>query len=68
MSQSSLEEMIAAHDFYMGQVDSSFLEVKNQIQAVIRMVKFLQRMGFKYVDHRCKIRYAFLDSEDRDGI
>lgn len=68
LSQSSLEEMIAAHDFYMGQVDSSFLEVKNQIQAVIRMVRFLQRMGFKYVDHRCKIRYAFLDSEDRDGI
>ena len=25
-------------------------------------------MGFKYEDHECKIRNAFLDSEDCDSI
>lgn len=68
LSQSTLEEMIAAHDFYLGKIDPYFLEVDNQIGAVTSVVKYLHEMGFKYEDHECKIRYAFLDSEDCDSI
>lgn len=68
LSRSSLDEMTATHNFYLEQIDSGFLEVSNQIRAVIRIVKELQRIGFKYKDHACKIRFAFLDPEDCDDI
>lgn len=68
LSQSTLEEMIATHEFYLGEIDSGFFEVSSQIRAVIRVLNYLQKMGFKYNDHECKIRYAFLNPEDCDGI
>ena len=68
LSQSTLEEMIAAHNFYLGQVDPGFFKVSNQIQAVVSVRNYLKEMGFKYEDHECKIRYAFLDSENCDRI
>lgn len=68
LSQPTLDKMIAAHNFYMEQADHSFFGVENQIQAVSHVVNFLHDLGFMYEDHECKIRYAFLDSEDCDAI
>lgn len=68
LSQFALEEMIATHEFYLGKIDSDFFEVSSQIRAVIRVLNYLQKMGFKYNDHECKIRYAFLNPEDCNGI
>ena len=68
LNQSTLDGMVAAHDFYLDQIDPGFFEVSNQIQSVIRVLNYLQSIGFRYEDHECKIRYAFLDSEDCEGI
>lgn len=68
LNQSTLNGMVAAHDFYLGQIDPGFFEVSNQIRSVIRVLNYLQSIGFRYEDHECKIRYAFLDSEDCDSI
>ena len=68
LSQSTLDGMVATHDFYLDQIDPGFFEVSNQIQSVIRVLNYLQSIGFSYEDHECKIRYAFLDSEDCEGI
>lgn len=68
LSQSTLDGMVAAHDFYLDQIDPGFFEVSNQIRSVIRVRNYLQSIGFRYEDHECKIRYAFLDSEDCEGI
>lgn len=68
LNQSTLNGMVAAHDFYLDQIDSGFFEVSNQIQSVIRVLNYLQSIGFSYEDHECKIRYAFLDSDDCEGI
>ena len=68
LSQSTLDGMVATHDFYLDQIDPGFFEVSNQIRSVIRVLNYLQSIGFSYEDHECKIRYAFLDSEDCEGI
>lgn len=68
LSQSTLDGMVATHDFYLDQIDPGFFEVSNQIRSVIRVLNYLQSIGFSYEDHECKIRYAFLDSEDCGGI
>ena len=68
LNQSTLDGMVAAHDFYLDQIDPGFFEVSNQIRSVIRVLNYLQSIGFRYEDHECKIRYAFLDSEDCEGI
>lgn len=68
LSQPTLEEMVSAHGFYLGQVNSGFFEVSKQIWAVKRVLDYLKSMGFKYEDYECKIRYAFLDPVDCDDI
>ena len=68
LNQSTLNGMVAAHDFYLDQIDPGFFEVSNQIQSVIRVLNYLQSIGFSYEDHECKIRYSFLDSDDCEGI
>lgn len=68
LSQSTLGEMIAAHHFYLEQIDPGFLEVDNQIGAVVHVMEVLQSLGFKYEDRECKMRYAFLDPEECDSI
>lgn len=68
LNQSTLNGMVAAHDFYLNQIEPSFFEVSNQIRSVIRVLNYLQSIGFSYEDHECKIRYAFLGSEDCEGI
>lgn len=68
LSQPTLEGMMAAHKFYMEQVDPSLLEVRNQIWAVRHVVDFLHDLGFTYKDDECKIRFAFLSSEYCNGI
>lgn len=64
LSQPTLDGMMAAHNFYMKQVDPGSFDVENQIQAVSHVVNFLHDLGFKYEDYECKIRYAFLDSKN----
>lgn len=68
LNRSTLNGMVAAHDFYLDQIDPGFFEVSNQIRSVIRVLNYLQSIGFRYDDHECKIRYAFLGSEDCEGI
>ncbi len=65
LTQSTLDEMIAVHKYYLQYVDPtcSFGDV-NQIQAVICVLKFLQDAGFEYIDPMCKIRFAFLNSKN----
>lgn len=68
LRQSTLDGMVATHDFYLDQIDPGFFEVSNQIRSVIRVLNYLQSIGFRYQDRECKIRYAFLDSDDCEGI
>lgn len=68
LSQPILDGMMAAHNFYMKQVDPGFFDVENQGQAVSHVVNFLHDLGFKYEDHECQMRYAFLDSEECNNI
>ena len=68
LKQPTLDGMIAMHEFYLKQIDPSVLDIECQIEAVNRIVSFLQEKGFRYEDSECKIRYSFLNPEECNSI
>lgn len=64
----NLDEMWEIYEYYyMRWRDAGLITTERQTQAVERFEKDLRDKGFEYVDHKCKIRYAFLYPPEIEG-
>lgn len=68
LDKQSLEEMWKIHNNYIDRVDESLITTNAQIQAVQKLVNFLNNAGFKYKDNFYLIRYAFLYPPENTSI
>ena len=60
LTESSPDEMLERHWFYLDRVNNELLTTHWQIQAVQELEQYLLDLGFKYIDHYYLIRYIFL--------
>lgn len=68
LNKPSLNEMWETHNLYIDKVDDSLITTNEQIQAVQKLINFLNNEGFKYIDDSYVIRYAFLCPDDNACI